>query len=325
MAYTTLTPRWQALILATIAFARISTAEISSCDAVNCPLDKYNQSQCVIGNSTASAIGIISVNSSLSTPQPLTWTLSVQLVTDHDDAFERDFFLGTPPSLKLQQPTPSPKEACSLFFEGVAPRLRFPGTSPEYDQGTCNDALTLSCVNDLRTQAHDELNKILSDDKRNKTDTTTTCDILVDALRNNAPSSCPVAVDGKWGDVLARPLTGTNASQPVIQGSCYPTTERDYSLTLVAANRVNSTSRNTKDISAVLFGITPIMTVVYGDAVTDIEVDLACLKTVGPKNQTTMKKDSGGASVSGSGRRALLLSATIWLGLALGAVLVDFA
>ena len=312
-------------MLAMIAFSRTSTAEIFSCDAVNCPSDQYNQPQCVVGNSTARAIGITSVKSSLSTPQPLTWTLSVQLLNEQNNTFERDFFLGTPASLKLQQLSPSPKEACSLFFEGVAPKLRFPGTAPEYDQGTCNDALTVSCVNDLRTQTYDELNKILSDNKRNGSDTTAICTSLVDALRDHAPSLCPMAVDGKWGDILARPLTGLNASQPVTQESCHPTTERDYSLTLVAANRVNITSRNTKDLESVLYAITPIMTIVYGDAVKDVEVDLACLKTVGPKNQTTTKKDSGGASMLDPGRKALLLSATIWLGLSLGALFVGFA
>lgn len=260
---------------------------------------------------TASAIGISTFNSLLSSPQPLTWTLSVQAISNQSNVFERDFILGKPPTVNLQQTNTSQPQACSLFFEGVATRLRFPGTDPEYDQGTCNDTITAACVNDLRTQGYDELNNILREDERNGSSNISVCTSLGNALRDHAPSSCAIAVDGKWGDLLTRPLTGQNTSLPVPQGDCHPTTEDNYNLSLVAANRISTPSRNTSDIQSVLFGITPIMTLVYGNGVPDVEIDLTCLKTVGLNVGTAANKVSGAAMLGSYSNFVLIVAAIL--------------
>lgn len=298
-------------ILVSISLLHSSYAEIASCDQAKCPNGSYNTPQCVLGNMTASAIGISTFNSSLSSPQPLTWTLLVQAIRDGSNDFERDFILGKPPTLNLQQTNnTSQPQACSLFFEGVGTRLRFPGTDPEYDQGTCNDAITAACVNDLRTQGHDELNKILREDGRNGSTTDSVCTKLGNALQDHAPSSCAIAVDGKWGDLLTRPLTGQNASLPIPQGDCHPTTEDNYNLSLVAANRISLPSRNTSDLASVMFGITPIMTLVFGNGVPDVEVDLTCSKTVGIKAAPATNQKSGATMLS-SYTSLVLIVATI--------------
>lgn len=213
----------------------------------------------------AGAIGISTFNNPLSSPPPMTWTLSVQAIADQNNVFERDFLLGKPSTLNLQQTNTSQPQACSLFFDGVATTLRFPGTDPEYDQGTCNDALTAACIDDLRTQGHDQLTTILREHGRNGSSTQ-----LGNVLQDHAPASCAIAVDGKWGDLLTRPSTGDDASLPIPRGSCHATTDNDYDLSLVAAKRISAPSRNTSDIQTVLFGVTPIMTLVFGEGVSDV-------------------------------------------------------
>lgn len=123
-----------------------------------------------------------------------------------------------------------------------------------------------------------------------------------------APESCSVASNGQWGGIIARPLTGVDAQQPVRQGACHPTTGKDYDLTLSAASRLNATSRNNKDIRPVLLGITPIMTTVYGGRLRDVEVDLTCLKTVGEKQNTATVK-SGGVNI-----RVDAMKSAVWFG-----------
>ncbi|KAL9129499.1 MAG: hypothetical protein Q9217_002059 [Psora testacea] len=181
---------------------------------------------------------------------------------------------------------------------------KFPGDDPEYDQGTCNDALTARCASDLQHQAHTELTTILRNSQGNSS--TAVCSSLSDSLRDKPPISCSTVNGGDWGTILARPLTGTNASQPLKPGNCHPMSGKGYNLTLVAVNRVNTPSRYVTDIKPVLFGITPLMTVIYGDQMRDPQVDLSCLKTIGPKRDNNTKKDSG-TSGGSEGISAVLL------------------
>ncbi|KAL9637201.1 MAG: hypothetical protein Q9164_002345, partial [Protoblastenia rupestris] len=273
--------------LVLLSLTQFSIAQLSTCGAVNCPLDQYSRPGCVVGNTTASELGISSFTSSLS-PQPLTWTIAVQSVGGPLNTFERNFFIGTPPSLNLTASGSSQSQACALFFEGVAAYTEFPGTDPAYDQGTCDDALTQGCVNDIRTQAQTELVNIRSGSGENDSSSPAfVCGKLGETLRDKAPTTCTVASDGRWGDILVRPLTGGAAASPIKQGECHPTTGKDYNLTLAASNRVDAPSRNTTEVGAILFGVTPIMTIVYKGDEPEPEIDLSCLKTIGPKANTT--------------------------------------
>ncbi|MCJ1366313.1 hypothetical protein MMC16_005441 [Acarospora aff. strigata] len=304
--------------LALLSLSRLSIAQLSSCDAVACPLDEYTKPRCVIGNTTARAIGVSSFTSPLSS-QPLTWTIAVQSIDEPPNSFERNFFIGTSPSLKMTDGGSSRSQACALFFEGVATRTKFPGSDPEYDQGTCNDALTQSCVDDLRTQARAELANIRGG-RDNSSSSASVCASLGDALRGRAPKTCSVASDGHWGDILVRPLTGATAAPPVKQGDCHPTVGKDYDLALVASNRLTPLSRTSRDLAPILFGVTPIMTVVYGGGVPEPQMDMSCLKTIGPKGNTSTKR-AGGAVTQGGGRGTALfvgllcLSAPIFWGI----------
>lgn len=303
--------------LALLSLSRLSTAQLSRCDAVACPLDEYSQQRCVLGNITARAVGISSFTSALSS-QPLTWTLAIQSINEPPRSFDRDFFIGTPPAVNLTDEGSSRSEACALFFEGVATELKFPGSDPDYDQGTCNDALTKSCVDDLRTQARSELANIRGGKDKNSS-SASVCASLGDALRGSAPKTCAVASNGSWGIVLARPLTGATAARPVKQGDCHPTVGKDYDLALVASNRLTSPSWNVTDVAPILSGVTPVMTVVYGGSLPEAEVDMSCLKALPPKEDTTTKK-AGEPAARGWGWSTVLhlsiicLSACVSLG-----------
>ena len=290
---------------------KLCAAQLSSCDDVGCPLDQYDQSSCVIGNTTAGALGISNFTSPLSSER-LTWTIAVQSINGTDSTFERDFFLGTPPGLNLTAAgRPSEIEACALFFEGVAAKTTFPGTDHENDQGTCSDALSKSCVSSLRTHALASLSSI----RTNSISTASVCDQLSHAFRDQTTTnSCTVASSG-WGTILARPLTGPLAAPFVQQGECHPTTGgKDYNLELVAANRLDAPSRNIDELDPILFGVTPIMTITYGGNVSEPAVDLSCLKTIGMSpNTTTTNQKNGAAGQHVPGKQNVLLYGALGL------------
>ncbi|KAL9582774.1 MAG: hypothetical protein Q9212_003107 [Teloschistes hypoglaucus] len=202
-------------------------------------------------------------------------------------------------------------QVCSLFYEGVASRLHFPGVDPENDQGTCSDALTAACVEDLRKQSQDELIKIARDQESSgdSSPNRTSCERLADTLRDHAPASCAIATNGNWGTVQARTVPNLTAAIPVPRGGCHPTTGADYRLFPIEANRFNVSAQSPKELQTLLFSVTPILTVVYGSNATDIEVDLSCLKTIGSK--AGMVTDKTSAAPATRLDRALTLSPVI--------------
>ncbi|KAL8934733.1 MAG: hypothetical protein Q9211_005073 [Gyalolechia sp. 1 TL-2023] len=255
-------------------------------------------------------IGISSFNSPLLSPQPLTWTIGVQF---QERTAERAFFLGSAPDTLSQGTKSSQVQACSLFFEGVAGRLRFPGTDPEYDEGNCNDALTAACVNDLRKQSQAALQDIISNgegDNSNKT--TSTCDALGNALRDKAPASCAIASNGAWGTILARSLTNSSTARPTPKGNCHPTTDASYDLFQIASSSTQVPEFSPMATRSALLGVTPIMTIAYNaEGADDAEFDLTCLKPVGPPASNTTQK--GEATPLGSGGTAALSLAIVQL------------
>lgn len=122
----------------------------------------------------------------------------------------RDFYLCTPPAVDL---TPeSNTHACALFFDGIASDSTF-GTSAT---GTCNDALTSSCVDDLLAQSQSQMAKILSSisNTRNETDI---CNALQSAIESQAPVSCTAAKDGSWGDIVAQGMSSSIVSDITVK------------------------------------------------------------------------------------------------------------
>lgn len=303
-----------------LSLSRSSVAQLSSCDTVNCPLDAYRNPKCSVGNVTAQGIGISNFSMPLSN-QALTWTVAVESTNAGQSTFERDFFLGTPADLNLENRSSSDTQLCAIFFNGAMNKAMFPGQDPETSQGTCNDALTSACVNDLRKQAQDFR---LDNSNSNSTSTendSSFCSHLGDALRKDAPQSCTAVSGREWSEVQARPLTGTDSPKPLPRGDCMPTTGKDYALTQVESARIDARSRNYTDLKPVLFGVTPILTAMWApENNTVMASDLSCLKTVGAKQNTTAGNAKGGSERltvglgSGSGLLGMLwLSAWIYM------------
>ncbi|KAL8706354.1 MAG: hypothetical protein Q9225_007965 [Loekoesia sp. 1 TL-2023] len=213
-------------VLVALSLIQPSVAQLSSCDAVNCLLDEYNKPTCSVGNTTAQAIGISNFSIPISS-QELTWTVAVQSLNETQSTFERDFFLGTPADLNLKARSSLELQVCAIFFNGAANKASFPGDDPEYSQGTCDDALATSCVNDI----HDQAQAFRLEDYNGSNKSNSFCEGLGKALSIEAPQSCTIASGHEWSDVEARPLTGSDVPDLLQKSNCTPTTGHNYALT----------------------------------------------------------------------------------------------
>ncbi|PQE12559.1 hypothetical protein CJF30_00002431 [Rutstroemia sp. NJR-2017a BBW] len=271
-------------ILFLFIFLSVSQAQdqtLVGCDAVHCPTN-YKTSTCPVGNTTLSLLGITSLNTSLAS-SPLTWTLGTQVTYDSSNkslaSLDQDYFLGTPPT--ILNLTSNTYHGCALFFAGVsATNLSFPNTPHESGSGTCNDALSTSCVTDLLAQSQSELNILLSSDSSNESKV---CSALQSALQSKTPTSCTDILPNHngWGNIIVRELTGSNAA-PFSQKSsdCNATTGENYNLSLVQSTRT-SAALSSGTLQKLMFGITPVLTIIYDPKNNASgESHLSCLKVV---------------------------------------------
>jgi hypothetical protein len=172
-----------------------SAAELLGCDAVNCTKDSYGTgTKCKVGNSTLGALGITNFTSTLD-KSPLTWTFGynengTKAGNDSIRLFDRNFYLGTPPSLSLKDTT-----GCALFFEGYSPTIKKP-MGEKQDNFTCADVLNESCVNDVILQAKTE--------GKNINGTSDFCNQLQKVIADKPPSSCSFLPNKSWGTVVSQ-------------------------------------------------------------------------------------------------------------------------
>ncbi|TGO76500.1 hypothetical protein BELL_0152g00100 [Botrytis elliptica] len=300
----------------------IKAQTLVGCDSVNC-VTQYNPPTCPINNITLSVIGITSFNTSVD-PSPFTWTLGIQeseetvehsVPTTHlkhrqtsssptgpvkptatssfNITLSRDFYLGTPPTTNLT--SGSSTHACALFFDGIASDLTFGASAT----GTCNDALTASCVDDLLAQSQSQMAKILSGTPNAQSETDI-CNALQSAIKSQVPASCTAAKGGSWGDIVAQGLSSpiSPPNTPKLP-DCIPTTGENYELSLIH----NTTSSSIIDVThfallsdlakgAFYNGITPILTVLWNTSSSNdtssitasAESHLSCLKVVESTN-----------------------------------------
>ncbi|RDL36635.1 uncharacterized protein BP5553_05987 [Venustampulla echinocandica] len=245
-------------------------SELLGCDAVGCPVDEYRIAQCKVGNATLKAVGIANVTTIADT-RPFTWTLGLQERPSAGNGpqitFDRNFYLGTPPSLQLNGTT-----GCALFFEGIAANLTVP--EDKVDSFTCSDVLNKDCVSDLITQAQ------LAVKAGEPAKDSDFCNEMRESLVDKPPSTS---------------LTGDKPLEKTDQSQCRPTTGQNYDLSLVTSQQQQSSSRELEQLAPVLYAITPVMTIFRkGD---DTKAGLTCLKLVESKaNQTTDDTKPQGSS-----------------------------
>ncbi|KAF9700495.1 hypothetical protein EKO04_001233 [Ascochyta lentis] len=272
-------------ILLSIMFASAATAQLLGCDAVGCPVDEYRNAQCEIGNATLKAIGVANVTSVLDS-RPLTWTLGLQELKGNgtNPTFDRNFYLGTPPYLQLND-----TKGCALFFEGVSENLTS-SSGDQLNKFTCSSALAEACVSDLIAQAQSSYEGF-DDEFGGGSDL---CNQLRDTLVNKPPTTCS-GVKGSWGTIVAQHLTGISAPAKIEQKQCHPTTGRDYDLSLIASIRKEASGRELSKLAPILNAITPVMTIISKG--NDTGVELSCLKLVEMKaNQTVDSQPSKGST-----------------------------
>ncbi|KAF3044746.1 hypothetical protein E8E12_010165 [Didymella heteroderae] len=238
----------------------------------------------MIGNATLKAIGISNVTTSLDS-QPLTWTVGLQELKENgaNPTFDRNFYLGTPPSIQLND-----AHGCALFFDGISANLTS-SMGDQLDKFSCSNVLAEACVSDLIAQARSTYEGfgVATDGSPG------ICSRLSDALMDKPPTACN-GIKGSWGTILAQPLTGNSASEQIKQEQCHPTTGQDYGLSLIASIRKEASGRELSELSPILNAITPVMTVFAKENDTDVE--LSCLKLVESKaNQTVDSQPSQGA------------------------------
>ncbi|OQU93655.1 hypothetical protein CLAIMM_00137 [Cladophialophora immunda] len=272
-------------LLAAVTLSRCVTAQVVGCEAVDCPADG-----CVVGNTTNLELGIANFTSgSLSPDQPLSWTVGIADIPHHNavnDTWLRSYYLGTPPSLDLDQ---SGISGCALFFEDSG-TFQFNISAPETSIGTCQDALTTKCVDDLVARVAN-ITATLSSDAATNANQSTLCSQLGPALKADLPASCMGPVGLELVPIVAKDLTGSSSAlQPVQQTNCTLTTGGSgYNVGLVTTESYHQQDFAEVYTSGFIFGVTPILTLFYptpsqpgnsSTALQEPEVHLTCVKIV---------------------------------------------
>ena len=112
---------------------------------------------------TNPGIGFISIESNITSHRPLTWTLIEGDRTPKDNEFSyRDFYLGSPPSLDLQNITDF--GGCALVLGGnLTSDLQLPRSSNGLDNFGCGTVMGDLCAQDIAAMVRGELLGLLSD------------------------------------------------------------------------------------------------------------------------------------------------------------------
>lgn len=123
----------------------------------------------------------------------LSWVEGVA-VEDRSEGrdFDKSFYLGSPPNLDLAQ-----VGGCSLFFTEVSGNVSFGGSHVSEAQGTCQQAMSESCVSDILTRAEGVDLRGLS--------TKDACAKIQAELQSNFDESCSSFTSGdSWSGILAK-------------------------------------------------------------------------------------------------------------------------
>lgn len=192
-----------ALVICLSLFTQRAYSQLVGCDVLEC--DGGANDGCTLGNTTSSYIGTTSFTTSISPGDvPLAWTVGASSESKGsasnltDVFFTKNFYLGTPPSLDLASPTGF--AGCALFFEGIARSLPLNG-SAEFGTVTCDQALQAACVNDLMSQATQQIQSLRTS---GNSETQSVCAALQARMEPNPPASCRSIAAVTWGSVVPK-------------------------------------------------------------------------------------------------------------------------
>ncbi|KIW95394.1 uncharacterized protein Z519_03978 [Cladophialophora bantiana CBS 173.52] len=313
---------WATLAICLSLLLQQACSQVVGCDVLDCNGGADND--CTLGNTTSSFIGTTSFNSSLSPDNaPLTWTVGASSSNSNsnssDVTFTKNFYLGYPPSMNLA--TPAAFAGCALFFEGIARSLPLNGVT-EYGTVTCGQTLQDVCVNDLLSQARQQVQALGS---KSNADNRSVCTALQTTMEANPPPSCSIATV-TWGTIVPKEITGPQSSveAPVSQTSCHPTSSissgTTYNIALVETQTVTS-EEVSSDIAPFFYSITPVLTVFYEPVVSSSsnsqkavalpEAHLSCVKVVENSNLAQQVGNGAGTVASPRSMMAMALALSI--------------
>ena len=180
---------------------RPTAGQLESCDQVNCPLVGAAW-HCPVGNVTNVGLGIAGFENLISLGKKLTWTVGLSnpdVSNSTETLWERQFYLGTPPTLDLK--ATETFGGCAFFFEDTMRKLHFAANlDNDTSDGTCADVMGSACVDDLVQQATEHIVNIASEGLNQ----TTTCELLQKFIADNPPDSCAQIAPDTWGRIVVK-------------------------------------------------------------------------------------------------------------------------
>jgi hypothetical protein len=181
---------------------QVKADKIGTCKTVNCPPREgdYNGVACRVTNHTFNMIGVKSLPNAITGDgdgDDLTWTVGTQVFDRTDPSnssvriVEKDFYLGTPPSLNLRSDD-LPYQGCAIIISGNA------RTGPEHGSQSCDTVIGSECKQDLLKDAESWLKS-----RQNHTEPTeVVCERLQQALNGKFTKACSdVAFEDKWATI----------------------------------------------------------------------------------------------------------------------------
>ncbi len=175
-----------------------AASQIAGCDNLDCEQDSDNKSCPLAGD----GVGTITFQSNVTVKGPLTWSIvgntdrfTTQEAPKHAKRIMKSFYLGTPPTLLLQD---ADFRGCSLVFSHITSALQ---TVPGYDDFPnfgCDTVLGSQCATDVLEQARQGLSDGLSATSIG----TFTCESVGKMLTGSLPDSCHLPFGrSSWGPI----------------------------------------------------------------------------------------------------------------------------
>ncbi|KAI0882235.1 uncharacterized protein GGS22DRAFT_195974 [Annulohypoxylon maeteangense] len=330
-------PKTSALAVLVLAASTQTLAQdlkqtIVGCVELECPpssKDTANDNCTIADTGSFPYVGLTRISSNSSSPlSSLSWVKGVNITSSSTSTvprtFHSSFFLGAPPTLSVNASS-SATGACAVFLRGAEAWDMAFGEEvvKETAQGTCADAMGVSCVDALVGRAKERIEGYYGGSGDVPASNADACERLRRDLLNSTLDACMAVSRGSWTNFTAVALTGNDGPEPISQRensstTCWPITPKKDSLSLVAEfTQVGSDL--VADAEKAFWAITPILTIFFpignGTATDTIDASLSCVKAMGPArasvdtmNNGTDDQDNGVISLLSSNLSATVIS-----------------
>ncbi|KAH6988566.1 hypothetical protein EDB80DRAFT_865553 [Ilyonectria destructans] len=278
-----------ALSAASSAVAQFYNESIVGCSTVGCPtVEGGTTNDCRVVDNNFTVIGVARIPVNTSSPlSGVSWVQGVSVVnmTDSQYSYEKTFYLGTPAEMDI-----SNVGACALFFHNTTSMVKFDGDDDEESQGTCQEAMSESCVAAMNDRA-----KVFNYDGLTLDEA---CAKLQEEFDDNLDSECKSFTGSdNWTNIKVKALSGLSEITTKTNGSsnCWPILPKSDNLNVVESYEyIGNNSAAT--IAKNLYGITPILIVFFpgnGTLITNASSQMTCMKSLGDSVLSESTKSKG--------------------------------